>query len=70
MMKTSEAVKIDKMPTERIAMITWLLARGNSYTVAEVAAMAGVTHDGAYKLLCKISRILPIYCDGRVWKSL
>lgn len=60
---------VESIPTERVATTAWAFAQGESYTTAQVATLTGLTWFGAYKLLCKMSRVLPIYCDHGVWKA-
>lgn len=69
-MKCEISVKMDTLPTERIALVAWRLAQGNAYTAREVADMTGLTWFGAHRLLCKVSRTLPIYSDGGKWQRL
>ncbi len=61
----------DWTPEERAGMIAWNMARGAEYTLAQVAAITGLTISGARQLLCKLSRPLPI-CpdDDGIWKPI
>ena len=53
---------------EKAALITWHLAHGEEITTTEVAHMAGLTWAGAWFLMERLSRVLPIYRDDRgVW---
>ena len=65
----------DLTPTERIAIVTHHLATGKQLTTADVANLVGVTRCGAWEMLSKLSRVLPIAQDrndeGRlVWHSI
>jgi hypothetical protein len=62
-------LQIEPIVTERVAIIVWQIAHGKSFTTAEVAIICGMTWDGAHKLLCRVSRILPIYLDDGRWQS-
>lgn len=53
--------------TERISVIVWQLAEGEALTTAQVAELAGISHDGAYKMLQKMSRAIPILCFDGEW---
>ena len=60
------------LPTERVAIVTAALAVGKQLTTAEVAQLVGLSRCGAWELLSKLSRVLPIMQtrgdDGRlVW---
>lgn len=50
--------------TERAALVTWWLAGGLMLSSADAGLLLGLTQDGAYRLLCRLSRVLPIYQDG------
>lgn len=64
-------LRIDGMlPTERIAVVVWGLAQGKSYTTTEIMEATGLTRFGAYKLACRISRVIPLYQDGKHWRVL
>lgn len=49
--------------SEAVAKLVWALAHGESFGNDEAAVMAGLTPHGAYTLLCRVSRIIPIYQD-------
>ena len=65
-----EPIQIEPIVTERVAVIVWKIAQGQVYTTAEIAVICGLTWDGAYKLMCRVSRVLPIYLDNAQWKSI
>lgn len=51
--------------TERAAFIGWRLMAGDAWTTAEVAALLGMSWHGAYDMLNRASRILPICQDAQ-----
>ncbi len=55
---------------ERTAIVVFAIAEGREYTTGEIAAKINVTRQGAWAILCAVSRILPFYqddTDGK-WK--
>ncbi len=58
--------KEDLHPTERIAIIARALTIGEQPTTAEVAHMVGLSRQGAWEMLDKLSRVLPIVQDRTV----
>lgn len=53
----------DFATTERIGLVTWSLMLGTAFTTAQVADLTGLTWGGAYRMLYRLSRVLPIYRD-------
>ena len=54
--------------TERAALVTWHLAHEEGISTANVADMCELTRQGAYDLMRRLSRVLPIYQDDfGVW---
>ena len=53
----------DYTAQEKAALITWHLAHGEGMTTAEIAMMTGMTWAGAWFLMERLSRVLPIYRD-------
>jgi len=51
-------------PSERVAVIVLALARGRGLTTREAAELTGLTMQGAYVLLCRLSRVLPLCQDA------
>jgi hypothetical protein len=49
--------------TERAAFIGWRLMVGDKWTTQEVASLLGMSWQGAFMLLSRTSRILPISQD-------
>lgn len=65
-----EEQPIDLTIRERTAIVVFAIAEGREYTTAEIAAKINVTRQGAWAILCAVSRILPFYqddIDGK-WK--
>lgn len=56
-------------PRQRAALVAWHLAHGDSMTNAEIATMTGLRPDSAYRLMCLLSSVLPLYQDDfGVWQ--
>jgi alkylated DNA nucleotide flippase Atl1 len=47
-------------PQERAALVAWQLACGKSLTSQHVAELTGLTERGAYDLVSRLARVLPI----------
>ena len=53
---------------ERYGIVSWHLAHGEEMRACEVAQLTGLTWEGAYELLCRLSRVIPICQDEHgVW---
>ena len=50
----------DLLPTERIGLVAWALAIGETLTTQQIAERTGLTYGGAWALMQKLSRVLPI----------
>ena len=48
-------------------MITFLLCSGRRFRTAEIAALMGLTRQGAYGQLSKIARVVPLALEGGEW---
>lgn len=48
---------------ERAALIAWHLAHGEAMRTVDVVELTGLERQGAWKLMCRLSRVLPIYQD-------
>jgi len=57
----------DMTSTERAVRIALALHAGKRMRVAEVADVAGVSRRHAYKLLNRISLIMPVANEGGYW---
>lgn len=56
-------------PSERVALVVWHLAHGEALTTELVSQITGITLRRAYDLMCRVSRVIPIYQgDGHVWQ--
>jgi len=49
--------------TERAALVTWHLAHGEAMQTRDVAEMTGLGMAGAWILMVRLSRVIPIYQD-------
>ena len=49
-----------EVATERAALIVYWLASGHRFRTTEIADLCGVTGRGAYALMSRISRVLPL----------
>ena len=56
-----------EITTERVAMITFLLCSGRRFRTAEIAALMGLTRQGAYAQLARIARVVPVVLDSGEW---
>ena len=57
-----------EVPTERTAIIVFFLVEGRTFRTAEVASLVGVSRQGAYDLMARISRVLPLALDDGTWR--
>lgn len=55
------------LKTEGIGMVAYHLCQGGTVTPRSVAAMVGIRPNGGYKMLCRISRVLPVVNDESGW---
>ncbi len=51
---------MDLLPSERLSLVGWWLARGERLTVRQLSERTGCTISGAAKLLERVSVALPI----------
>ena len=54
--------------TERVGIACSLLYRGGSWPTRTIADKLGVGQGGAYSMLSKLSRVLPLALDGGGWR--
>ena len=54
---------------ERSALALWLLMQA-PLTTRQIADKVGLQHESAREMLCRISRAVPLYFDGRFWRVL
>ena len=50
----------DLVPQERAALVAWALCSGEQLTTRQIATKLGVSYAGAWMMLQKLSRVLPI----------
>ena len=55
-------------PIERAAHITMRLVLGEELTARQIARQYDVTRKTASGLLCRTSRVVPIYSDRGIWR--
>lgn len=60
----------EMVTTERVGVVVWLLGRGHTFTTAEVAKISGLSAQGAWLMLSKLSRKLPLVQIGAYWRLL
>jgi len=60
----------DLVITERAALVAWHLAHGEALTTDNIADLVGVCHSTAYRMMCKLARILPIIHANNHWEAL
>lgn len=58
----------ERLPTERIGLAAFWLARGETVTVRHLASRLEMSERGARMLLTKLSLALPLIDDGGVWR--
>lgn len=62
--------RLDVTPTERAAIVTRELMSGKALTKNDVAELTECEPDSAYRVLCRLSRVLPLCEDGGRWSLL
>ncbi len=60
----------EMVTTERVAIVVWLLSNGRAMSTAEVAGITGITHGGAWRLLARLCRVLPLTLEDNVWRCM
>lgn len=66
-MQTPE-VEEEFIPTERIAITVFILCQGGTVTPSYVAEITGIHPNGAWRMLSKLSRVIPLTEEnGRWW---
>jgi len=56
-----------EIPTERTAVVVAALWERQQFTTREVAELTGLTRQGAFDLMCRIGRVLPIVQIDNTW---
>lgn len=59
-----------EVTTERVGIVAWRLAQGNRASTAEIAEWTGMTHSGAWYLLMRLARVLPIGIVDKHWQCI
>ena len=54
--------------TERVGLACSLLYSGGSWPTRQLADRLGITPSGAYAMLARLSRVLPVALDGAGWR--
>ncbi len=55
--------------TERVALVVFYLMLGVALTTKEAARLAHISRQNAHAMLCRISRVVPIYQDDDcIWR--
>jgi hypothetical protein len=49
--------------TERVGLVVWHLCRGEGLQTKDIAKLTGLTRQGAWDLMQRLSRVIPIYQD-------
>lgn len=57
-------------PSERAALVTRELMLGRTLTKNDVAELTECEPDSAYRVLCRLARVLPLCEDGGRWSLL
>jgi len=57
----------DFATTERITFIIWSMTLGAKLTTREIAQLLGITPKGAYMMLCRSSRAIPLVFENGRW---
>ena len=50
-------------------MIVFLICKGRRFTTDEVAELCGVTKRGAYYIMGRISRVVPLVVEDGSWRE-
>lgn len=58
-----------EIPSERVAVIVFLICKGRRFTTDEVAQLCGVTKRGAYYIMGRISRVVPLVLEDGAWSE-
>lgn len=56
-------MQTDLTAQERAGLIAWLLAFGARLTTQEIMDLTGLTRQGAWYLMMRLSRVLAVFCD-------
>ena len=53
--------------TERVALVLYHLTREQELSTNDIAKIAGISCNGAWRLASKMSRVVPICNEGDKW---
>lgn len=57
--------------SERVALVVWYMAHGMALAPSEVVKITGLSSSGAWRMMCAVSRVIPIYQDDAgIWRVL
>jgi hypothetical protein len=59
----------DSNTSERVAVVVWRLAQGEALTTQQAAQLAHLGSAGAWALLSRASRAIPITLIDGVWRA-
>ena len=59
----------DLVSTERVGLIAWALAKGEQLTTRQIADKVGIGYAGAWILMQKLCRVLPITFDESLYEG-
>lgn len=62
-----EMVVQPEVTTERVAIVTFLFCQGCRFRTAEIANILGLSRQGAYSQLSRMSRVLPLVLAEGEW---
>jgi len=57
-----------EVPTERTAVIVWLLADGARLRTVDIARLLGIDWDSAHVMMERISRVTPVTKVDKCWQ--
>ena len=57
-----------EVPTERTAVIVWLLADGARLHTVDIARLLGIDWDSAHVMMERISRVTPVTKVDKCWQ--
>jgi hypothetical protein len=60
-------VQQPEVASERVAVIVYLLGKGHRFRTADIAEYCGVTRRGAYAMMARISRVVPLAQANDEW---
>ena len=67
--RTGEPRPLATSPTQRAALVTWLLAEGVELTTNDVADLCQFSQRAAQDLMQQLSEVLPIERERRFWRA-